>query len=330
VELTCDNAVEVQQHLISLGWLQPVDQIVRIEPAGEGNMNVTLRATLADRSLILKQSRPFVAKYPDIPAPLERLDVEAAFYGAVSASPAVAGQMPELLGYDPANHLLALEDLGASADFSHLYDSGSHAQGDGLPSAELLNWLGRLHTLDPAHLDVIVFDNQAMRRLNHAHIFEIPLTADNGLEFPPARAAIARRFAADQIVRDKAAELGRLYLAPPSTSSRLLHGDFYPGSWLATEAGIRIIDFEFAFIGPVEFDLGVFLGHCLMSGHPPDTLFDLLEAYSAPAPYDPALALAFAGIEIIRRLLGVAQLPLTASEATLSEWLDWGYDKVSA
>ena len=330
MELTCDNVEEVQEHLTGLGWLQPADRIVQLAPAGEGNMNVTLRAILADRSLILKQSRPFVAKYPDIPAPLERLDVEAAFYRTVSARPALADQMPELLGYDPANHLLALEDLGASADFSHLYDTGRRASIDTLPSAELLTWLGRLHAFDPAQLDVTVFDNQAMRRLNHAHIFEIPLTADNGLDFPSARAAIARRFANDQTLKHSAAELGSLYLAPPDASSRLLHGDFYPGSWLATEQGVRIIDFEFAFMGPSEFDLGVFLGHCLMSGQPPDTLLELLDTYSDQATYDPSLTLAFAGIEIIRRLLGVAQLPLTASEATLLEWLDWGHDKVCA
>ena len=48
--------------------------VTSVSIAGEGNMNVTLRVTLAagdsKESIIVKQSRPFVAKYDSIPAPL--------------------------------------------------------------------------------------------------------------------------------------------------------------------------------------------------------------------------------------------------------------------
>ena len=47
-------------------------------------MNCTLRVTTTRRSFILKQARPWVEKYPQIAAPVERARVEAAFYAAVA------------------------------------------------------------------------------------------------------------------------------------------------------------------------------------------------------------------------------------------------------
>jgi len=61
----------------------------------------------------------------------------------------------------------------------------------------------------------------------------------------------------------RAKELGDLYLSDGPT---LLHGDFYPGSWLRTTQGIRIIDPEFAFTGAAEFDVGVFAAHLAFTG----------------------------------------------------------------
>ena len=46
-----------------------------------------------------------------------------------------------------------------------------------------------------------------------------------------------------------------------------------------------------------------------------------LGSYNAPARFSFPLALAFAGVEVIRRLLGVAQLPLSADLATKQAWL---------
>jgi 5-methylthioribose kinase len=45
-------------------------------------------------------------------------------------------------------------------------------------------------------------------------------------------------------------------------------------------------------------------------------------AYQGPQPLDAALARGFAGVEIMRRLLGVAQLPLAAPLTTKTTWLN--------
>ncbi|MFM1879423.1 MAG: hypothetical protein RLZZ241_2289, partial [Bacteroidota bacterium] len=69
-----------------LGVLKPDERILTVRKAGEGNMNVVLRLTTNSRSLILKQSRPFVQKYPQIPAPVNRIHTEALFYQTVDAA----------------------------------------------------------------------------------------------------------------------------------------------------------------------------------------------------------------------------------------------------
>ena len=63
-----------------IGFLKLSEIINEIEIAGEGNMNVVLRIKTNKRTFILKQSRPFVQKYPHLPAPIDRIDVEKKFY----------------------------------------------------------------------------------------------------------------------------------------------------------------------------------------------------------------------------------------------------------
>ena len=73
-----------------------------------------------------------------------------------------------------------------------------------------------------------------------------------------------------------------------------------------------IIDPEFCFLGPAEFDVGVFVAHLLLAGKPLEYAFGVFACYDGPIGFSRHLALGFTGVEIMRRLLGVAQLPLRA------------------
>jgi 5-methylthioribose kinase len=274
--------------------------VARVASAGEGNMNLTLRVTFEDgASRIVKQARPWVEKYPSIAAPDERALVEAAFYQALTGT-SVAERMPTLLGVLPDARIQVFEDLGESRDYTDLYAGEALATDD---LRVLLQWLSELHELEPPTDARLA--NRAMRALNHAHIFEIPFQADNGLDLDgicPGLSAIAREVQADDALLGVVARFGRRYL---SDGTSLLHGDFYPGSFLRTERGPVVIDPEFAFVGDRAFDWGVFGGHLVLAqqAHP------LIHKHFALGPTE---ALVYAGIEILRRLLGVAQLPLQA------------------
>jgi 5-methylthioribose kinase len=339
LELRADNASAIELHLKRLGWISPNESLQGLEAAGEGNMNRTLRARLDGRSLVLKQSVPFVARYPSIAAPPDRIAVEAAFYRATDKPAELAMRLPAVLGFDPENRLLALEDLGAAADFTAIYRGDGGAARHDISSehtSALLYWLGLLHGLHVTARDWPMLENHAMRALNHAHIFDIPLRADNGVDLDavtPGLNAVARNYHGDALLRTKVAALGAIYLgrAPHTSTPALLHGDYYPGSWLRhPRMGVKIIDPEFAFIGPAEFDVGVLIAHFTFGRIGQTDLLTALRSYTAPSGFSLPLALAFAGAEVIRRLLGVAQLPLAADLATKTTWLAAGRQFVMA
>jgi 5-methylthioribose kinase len=330
LDLLEGNASAIEARLRELRWIDPNETLQGLSSAGEGNMNRTLRADLGGRTMVLKQSVPFVAKYPAIAAPADRIAVEAAFYRATAQPAALAQRLPAVYGFDAANRLLALEDLGAAADFTEIYRSDGDARRtdiDGRHTAALLDWLGMLHGQHVGAADRPILENRAMRALNHAHIFDIPLRADNGVDLDamtPGLAALARRYHDDAPLRQHVTALGAIYLgdAPHASTAALLHGDYYPGSWLRhPRLDVAIIDPEFGFIGPPEFDVGVLIAHFTFARIGQTDLMTALRNYAAPAGFSLPLALAFAGAEVIRRLLGVAQLPLVADLATKATWL---------
>jgi len=330
MELLANRQAEIESRLRALAWIAPDEPVLTLESPGAGNMNRILRVCLPTRTMVLKQAVPFVAKYPQIPAPIERLQVEATFYRLIAQQHALALRAPRVLGEDPANHLLCLQDLGTEGDMTWLYRlpaAGARRALGGQLTA-LVYWLWKLHALDlqPARGPAVpsCLGNHAMRALNHAHIFEIPFAADNGVELAAPLREMQRELAADPALRDRAASLGRIYLGDAGHTSAdvLLHGDFYPGSWLTHPTmGVMIIDPEFSFIGAPEFDVGVMMAHLTMAGFDQTEVGMLLRSYMTPPGFSYPLALAFAGMEIIRRLLGVAQLPLATDTATRAAWL---------
>ena len=300
--LSLDRLADVEKHLRALDWLAETEDVLSMEKAGEGNMNLVVRVVTRGRSFILKQSRPWVEKYPSIAAPGDRLLVEMAFYQAVSGHPSVMDRMPAILGVDEGSRSAVIEDLGIASDCTDLYDAGR------IDPQPLMRWLADLHGVE---VDATLrgrLRNREMRTLNHAHIFDLPMTGAHGMdldEITPGLQALAEDFRAQAGLREIATQLGDVYLADGDV---LLHGDFYPGSWLRTEDGVKVIDPEFGFLGAPEFDLGVFTAHLNMSGYTRAECDQALGAYGRP--FDRSLTDRFAGVEIMRRLLGVGQLPL--------------------
>lgn len=297
----------LQAYLRRREWIEDEESVTDASRAGEGNMNRTVRVTTDRRSLILKQSLPYCAKFPDIPAPIERIETEVGFYAIAHRSSELAAVMPRILGFAPEDHLACIEDLGEGRDLLSLY--GDDALRDG--ELETLCRLARaLHAMPLAPEESEALDNRAMRILNHEHIFDLPLRKENGLDLDsitPGLQEIAEEAKRDARFVRGVADFGQLYLS--STGPSLLHGDYYPGSFLRTAKGLAIIDPEFAFPGPPEFDLSVLVAHLIFAGgDPPQIVDDVARAYGAHV--DTPLLKGFAAAELMRRTLGVSQLPL--------------------
>lgn len=290
--------------LASRGLIATPEAITEVAPAGDGNMNLTLRVRHAGGSLIVKQARPWVEKYPQIEAPVDRSLVEGAFFAFLAEEPP-AQRLPNLLHRSEPDRILVLEDLGDARDLTGLY---RRPELDPADLDALLEWLAELHAVSSRRSPPPIFVNRALRELNHAHIFAIPFAADNGIDLEgwiPGLGELAAEWCSS---RDRLAviqALGERYLEPGPV---LLHGDFHFASILRAERGLTVIDPEFCILGAPELDYGQLLAHIAFAGLGDAARERTLEAAES-AGRDRAEVERYAGVELARRLLGVARIP---------------------
>lgn len=305
-----NNIEDLQSYLEEQQWISENEKVRSAEVPGDGNMNFTLRIKTDKRSFILKQSRPYVEKYPQVAAPEDRCLREAEFYELISSNEALGAMTPSILQVDKKNHILSMEDLGSGADFTRLYSGSSKISRTSID--QLIDFLVSLHTEITKDNAAYVIKNKEMRALNHEHMYHYPFI-DNGMNLDdilPGLQEVAVTYRADEVLKKEITRLGDLYLADGDV---LLHGDYFPGSWLETDDGIKIIDPEFCFFGFPEFELGVITAHLYMADQAEEDIRYAIERYSAQASLDEALMWKCAGVEMMRRILGLAQLPLTLS-----------------
>lgn len=300
--LTAEAPEQLQQYLKDQAFLNPEETVAEVVSAGEGNMNVTLKVTTSERVFVVKQSRPWVARFPDIPAPVGRIGVEHAYLQATSETEGLANRQPRVYHYDAANFVLILEYLDDAQDMSYLYRAIRPLTMSAVN--QLADYLSTLHTLPAGDFPA----NRELRALNHAHIFDLPFQPDNGFpldDILPGLGALAKPYQEDDELRAAAAKLGEVYLTDGPT---LVHGDFYPGSFMQREGEVFVIDGEFAHPGRAEFDVGVMAAHLQLAGLP-WTEF-VYRHYRKSPDFDHLLIHRFRAVEIMRRLIGIAQLPV--------------------
>lgn len=309
--LSVSEPEPVSRFLEERRWLESGERVLRCEKAGEGNMNFTLRVVTDRRRVIVKQARPWVEKYPEIPAPWDRMSFEQRFYRRAASIPFVGECMPRLLASDAETRTILLEDLPGARDLTWVYERSGQIERSVLE--RLGRYLSALHDATRGG-PLPDFENREMRALNHQHLFEVPLAAGNGLElerFEPGLEAAAARLKADRDYVQETRELGRRYL---EEGACLVHGDYFPGSWLESRKGVYVIDPEFSFYGDPELDWGMACAHLALSGHEADRAAAFLDAADKESHLNGRLLAGYAGVEVMRRLIGVAQLPLPRTE----------------
>jgi 5-methylthioribose kinase len=298
---------DLHSYLVNLGMFERTAKVLNYSKAGEGNMNVVMRLNTSEGSFILKQSRDYVNKYPQILAPIERVAVEKAFFEIVNKDEKLAEFSPSVLHFDTENHLLILEDLGFGTDFLDIYKDHSIISASEIEA--LVSYLIRLHEQQAVDFP----SNQAMKLLNHEHIFHFPYMEQNGFDLDSVQEglqSLAMIYKTDQKLKREIGKVGEQYL---NKGKALLHGDFYPGSWLKVGSEIKVIDPEFGFLGDPEFDFGVMLAHFEMALARGGVRERCKIQYKNERNFDEKLLDQYVGIEIMRRLIGIAQLPVNLS-----------------
>lgn len=295
-----------------------------------GNMNAVYRVRTNQRDLVLKKCFDYVKKYPDIAAPIERITVEVAFYRCIKKNNHLQELMPQFLDFYPSENAMLMEYAKGYTDGVCFYE------GEKLSKKifeKLFDYLKELRNLSSHHIfsteDKALLENKAMRELNRLHIFELPFDGERdaflkslGLE---ELASYSKSLKDDAVVMRNIKDLSHLYM---TDGDCLLHGDYYPGSWLVDKEreNLLIIDPEFCFLGKQEFDLGVFFAHLKMSDQENSLQELFIQKIKEQNDLDESLIMGFAAIEILRRFLGVAQLPLSLPINEKKELIHWAQD----
>lgn len=301
----------LEKYFLSRGWLDPGDGIKKVEKPGPGNMNAVFRIIPHQAlSFVVKQARAWVEKYPTLDAPIERIYVENSYYQYLSRFDVLSEFSPKVLAFEAQDSLLAMEDLGESSDYSFIYQKDHYFGNKDLKTA--ISYLNKLKSIPmPEYYP----SNLALRRLNHQHIFKLPFT-NNNFELDssqPGLGKLSEKCKLDNKLVEQIDELGKIYL---DKGRFLVHGDFYPGSLLKCSSGLKVIDPEFSFVGPEEWDIGVFVAHLFLSGSPISLIESALAEFQKSDRFSGNTFAGFVGTEILRRLIGLAQLPL---ELTLDQ-----------
>jgi len=278
------------------------EQIHNVEVPGEGNMNVVLRVETNKKSFILKQSRPYVNKYPNIKNSEKRIIVEDQFYELIIKSE-IQKFFPKKIDFIKKDLILLIEDLGQCRDMSYLYSS---------KNMNLDHFNSLIYILESIHKTKVNSfpSNYSLKELNHEHIFVLPFQK-NDFQLDDIQSGLKKLstyITNDSNINDVVKRIGDMYLKVGNT---LLHGDYYPGSWMQKDDNVYVIDPEFSHLGFKEFDLGVMAAHLTMITESEDYLNKIIKAYSENI--DKSIFYKVSGIEIIRRIIGLAQLPLDMS-----------------
>ncbi|MFC2124216.1 phosphotransferase [Bacteroidota bacterium] len=302
-----DSLAEVEKYLRTKNWITKEESVISLIKPGEGNMNYVRRITTNSRTIILKQARPWAEKYPHIYAPTERSMVEVNYFSIINKHPDLKSYSPVLLGVDNDNFIIVLSDLGTGFDYTYFYEKENHLSVQ--EYQEILTYLSHLHQLKCETFPY----NGEMRKLNHEHIFVVPFEINNGLnldKIQPGLQEASMTYKTDQLLVSEIRKLGKLYLKEGPV---LIHGDYFPGSWLKSDNGLKVIDPEFSFMSYAEIDLGIMVAHLLMAQQDLTLISNTFSFYKRSLDFNERIFAGYIGVEILRRLLGVGQLPLTLS-----------------
>ncbi len=304
-----------------------------LEPAGDGNINWVRRARIGPigapvtapptRTLVLKQARGTLERFPEYAVTTERIVFEARYYDRVRPLDRT-GICPEVLDFDERERVLVLEDLGSAERLDHALARGPAAAPELVRAARALGgFLGAVHAATAADASLAGrFANDDMRRLHGDHVFALPFRPN---EFPlsPALRGRAQTVWADAALVSLADAAYARYLEPRGA---LVHGDVQAGNvLLLPNAGPKLLDAEIAHLGDPAFDVGILLAHLVLDAvarGEPRAAAPLVEGtWAAYAAAESAScgtrlddAVRYAGIELLRRTLGAARVAAVASD----------------
>jgi len=239
--------------------------LVDIREVGDGNLNLVFIITdAAGRGVVLKQSLPYVRLVgPVWPMTPERARREA--HANRAHARFAPSAVPHVHHFDTERYIITMEDLSDHTVWRTALNSGLRHDG----AAEALgDYIARiafgtsvLGAADPeAHkLRVAAAINPELCTITEDLVFTEPWVDAGRNSVLPDNAVDARAVADDAFM---VARIGMAKWTFMTRAEALIHGDLHTGSVMVRAGGdgrvdsVRAIDSEFAFYGPIAFDLG--------------------------------------------------------------------------
>lgn len=259
----------------------------KVREVGDGNLNLVFIVEGASGGAIVKQALPYVRLVGDSwPLPLKRSFFE---YHALTRQEARApGSVPAIYYFDETQALIIMEYLSP-----HIILRRALIEGRQLPNIARDIGLFMARTLfrgsdlsmvtRERKADLALFaDNVELCDITENLVFSDPyFDAKMNRHTSPQLDALVAELRADRDLKVEAQRLKHIFAANAET---LLHGDLHSGSIMVTDQETRMIDPEFAFYGPMAFDVGMLLANFWMSffsqrGHEQKGKRDAMRAY---------------------------------------------------
>ena len=239
-----------------------------ISEVGDGNLNLVFIVKGTKSGLAVKQALPYVRLVGESwPLPLSRSHFE---YLALTHQARLApGLVPVVLHHDEALALVAMELLEP-----HIILRKGLVAGTIYPRFvdHITTFMARTLFLN-SDLAVSAAQkkdgiaafcgNHALCKITEDLVFTEPyFQAEQNRWTSPLLDVTAARFRDDLDLHVAVSRLKLKFMSQPET---LIHGDLHTGSIMVTQSDTRVIDPEFAFYGPMAFDVGAILANLIMS-----------------------------------------------------------------
>ena len=266
--LTADSLRTLLADLPARTVLGGTPETWSIDEVGDGNLNLVFIVKGPAGGLAVKQALPYVRLVGESwPLPLSRAHYE---HMALSHQARLApGLTPHIHHYDADLALIAMEYLTPHIIMRHGMIAGTlypkFADDISTFMAATLFGTSTLATKADAFKSLIAdfAGNTALCAITEDLIFTEPyMLADNNRWTAPYLDGHAAAIRADTDLKRAISRLKLKFMGSPEA---LIHGDLHTGSVMLTPEDTRVIDPEFAFVGPMGFDVGAVIANLLLN-----------------------------------------------------------------
>ncbi len=241
--------------------------LLDISEIGDGNLNFVYTIRSPRRSVILKQAVPYLRVVGE-DYPLSRVRMSFEIWALEAEKALVPKHVPEIYYRSHDMSLVVMQNLDRHKilrgeminriAFPHLAEHISTFL------ADTLYYTSDFY-LDPATKkeNVKKFINIELCKITEDFIFTHPYEDNETNAYNPALdMAHVKAFRENGAVKVAVQEMKYKFM---TEAQALLHGDLHSGSIMLNQEETYVIDPEFAFYGPMGFDVGIYLANLIMS-----------------------------------------------------------------